>query len=92
LAVVAVGEQAQERTQRGRGAYAGEQARHRTVPQPVHVLDAVRPAAIPPTSDITFAAGNVPAPSRRLGRHIFSPTSPGRPHRSASRSSGSSPP
>jgi hypothetical protein len=38
---VAVGEGAQERSERGRGPYSGEQAAHRAVPQPVHVLDAV---------------------------------------------------
>jgi hypothetical protein len=36
-----VGEGAQERPQRGRGPHSGEQAAHRAVPQPVHVVDAV---------------------------------------------------
>jgi hypothetical protein len=50
------------------------------------------PATMPPTSDITFAAGNAPVPPFEAGRRTHSPTSAGRPHRSANRTTGSRPP
>ncbi|MFE3830646.1 hypothetical protein [Streptomyces sp. NPDC059092] len=48
------------------------------------------PAATPPTSDISFAAGKVPVPSFEAGSRTCSSASLGRPHRSASRTTGSS--
>lgn len=50
------------------------------------------PAAMPPTSDITFAAVKAPVPSFDAGSLMSSSARAGRPHRSASRTTGSSPP
>lgn len=47
---------------------------------------------MPPTSDISFAAGKAPVPSFEAGSRMCSPTSAGRPHRSASRTTGPNPP
>jgi hypothetical protein len=47
------------------------------------------PAAISATSAMTFAAGNAPTPSGDAGRCTRSATKAGRPHRCASRTSGS---
>ncbi|MFD5065575.1 hypothetical protein [Streptomyces sp. NPDC058394] len=50
------------------------------------------PATMPPTSDISFAAGKAPVPSFEAGSRTCSSTSAGSPHRSASRTTGASPP
>ncbi len=50
------------------------------------------PASMPATRDITFASGAVPAPFAAPARRTLSRTSPGRPHRSASRTPAARPP
>ena len=42
------------------------------------------PATMPPTSDISFAAGKAPVPSFETGNRTCSPAGAGSPHRSAS--------
>jgi hypothetical protein len=50
------------------------------------------PATMPPTSDISFAVGKAPVLSFETGNRTCSLASAGSPHRSARRTTGSSPP
>ncbi|WP_367428935.1 phosphotransferase [Streptomyces celluloflavus] len=91
---MAIGERAQEGAERGGGTDTAERSRHRTVPQEVEVgggVDAVCPAAMPPTMLVTFASAAAPAPSLTPVALAFSVTSRGRPHCSTGRITGTSP-
>jgi len=59
---VTPGECAQERAQRGRGADPAEQGWHRTMPQQVHVIDAVRPGDHPSSQARDLQVRVHPAP------------------------------
>ena len=65
---VAPGIGAQVRPERGRGADPGEQRLHRAVPQEIHVVDAVRPAAMPPIRHATFGRRVRRRTARRAAR------------------------
>ncbi|WP_425574887.1 hypothetical protein [Streptantibioticus ferralitis] len=86
---MAVGERAQKRAQRGRGSDTCEHDRHRTVTQDIEMLSA--PAAMPTTMLVTLASGAAAAPFFVPVSLSFSATSRGRQHRSASRTTGTSP-